>query len=297
MKLAAIGIVAGVLLSSLLIMPMQTVQAADLTYWCSTCPPAYNSSYWTVYPRYSSTHVEADSVETFDETYLDLYTGSTGLIKYVRTNDYTNLGEWQDLMDSNFSEPVGFMPPDNATITSVWMIAAFSGYHPYMRFGFSTNNASSWTYSSYMAESTSSYMTWGNVGWNVTSLTTWNATLLNSTALWAELKAYPTAGTHYYLDYLGFRVFWWAELEGGGSGGWDPEPDTEPSEPFDYSFIYSAEGMVGMMGLIGLIGMIGIPAAGVYIARNSNDSRINILVKMIALWAFCFSLFMYMVTS
>lgn len=300
MKLAAIGIVSGVLLSSLLIMPVQTAQAADLTYWSTACPPPYNATYWTVYPRYSTAHLSTDAVKVMnDDSYLDLYVSSTGISKWVLTNDFTDNGSWIDPGNSTFSQPTGDMPVADAIITSVYVVAAFTVYHPQMKFSFSVNNESSWAYSTVLAESTTSYATWGNVLWNVTSLATWTVNLLNSSSVSVRLQAWPTAGTHYYLDYLGLVIGWWAELEGGGSG-WDPADDEgtdETPSSIDYSFIYSAEGMVSIMGLIGLIGMIGIPAAGVYIARNSHDSRINILVKMIALWAFCFSLFMYMVTS
>lgn len=267
-----------------------TVSATELTFWSSASPPAYNCSYWTVYPRYSTgvTEVEGPKVNN-DLVTQDLY-GSTGVYKWVKTNDFTDIGSWVDPeSNSSYIEPVAWMPPSDATITSVLVSASFTNYRPDMVLSFSVNNGSSWTSSSIISGSTEPFM--GQWSWNVTTLATWTPALLNSTDVWARMKASPVTGFHYYLDYLGFVVYWWAEREGGGSGGGTGDPGT--SESRDYSFVYTADGLIGIIGIIGFCGMIAIPALGIWTYRhNQGEGRLSIFVKMLVLFMFCLTCFM-----
>jgi len=265
---------------------------ADTYYYQSWCPSANNSTFWTVYPRYSSTPVPAYGAQVQGDPYSqDLYTTSSTL-KYVETNDFAN-SEWVDY--EWFDYQVGNMPTTNATILSVNVIASFYSTYPQSVLYFSTNDKGSWTTSStYPAGSdTIPPFPYAIISWNVTALATWNVSMLSSPDLWVKIKATPSVGIHYYLGYLGFYVSWSSEEDEGG-GEYPPgEPNEDSSWDTDYNFIYSDGGIIGIMGLIGFIGLIAIPAASVWMWKNGNeDSRIQLFVKILVIWMFCLTMFM-----
>jgi hypothetical protein len=295
MKAFIVAVSGLVVLSSLMAFVPANVSAVDETFWSSASPPSHNCSYWTVYPRYTGSTTEQDGPKvSSDGDTLDLYTSSTGLHRWVKTNDFTNITEWIDPGGSEYIMPVGFMPPTDATITVVYLSASFTQYRPKMELSFSVDNEGNWTESGSISEYTGLF--YGTWNWNITSLATWTPALLNSTDLWARLDASPTGGTHYYLDYLGFVVYWWAELEGGGDPSiWDedPPPGTDTELDIDYNIVYSAEGIIGIMGLAGLIGMIATPAFAVFVYRaNHGEGKMNIFIKMLVLFMFCLTMFM-----
>jgi len=297
-KYIAIGIAIMFILVGLVTMLPTGVTAAEYTYWSSASPPSYNCSYWTVYPHYSSTVTEVEGPKVSgDAVTQDLY-GTTGVSKWVKTNDFTDTGSWVDPgSNSSYIEPVGWMPFANATITAVYLSAQFTNYRPDMQLSFSVNDEASWTTSSTITGSTSPFM--GDWNWNITTLATWTPELLNSTDLWARMKASPVTGLHYYLDYLGFVVYWWAELEGGGSGGEGVEelPGTDTDFDIDYNIIYSGEGIIGILGFVGFIGMIGVPALTIYLFRKSDEGRMATFIKMLVLFMFCLTCFMVSVSG
>lgn len=303
MRFTAIAIVGIMILSSAFLIPAKEASAAELSFLWTEYPSAFNSTTWTVYPKYSTTPVSSHAIEVWnDSSSLDFYTASAGLVKYARTNDFSDIDNWTGTPSTEYSTHWGWMPPVNATITGVFVVANFYESCPKMQFAVSTNDAGSWSSSAIVSENIDHYAGWGTWSWNITSLTVWNGTLLNSTDLWAQLKVWPTPSTHYYLDYLGFSVWWWDDSGLGGSGvddGITPTPEDEDGLPsdIDYSFIYDAGGIIGIMGVIGFIGMIAAPALGVYVYRNGTESRMALFVKMLALWMFCMTMFMVAVNA
>lgn len=302
-RIAVIGMVGLVITGACLCMPVESVQAAELSFLWTQYPSAFNSSTWTVYPKSSTTPVASHAIEVWnDSSSFDFYTASTGLIKYARTNDFSDIDNWTGTPSTEYSTHWGWMPPENATITGVFVVANFYESCPRMQFAVSTNNASSWSSSAIISEDFDYYAEWGTWSWNITSLLAWTPAMLNSTSLWAQLKVWPTASTHYYLDYLGFSVWWWDDSGLGGSGvddGITPTPEDEGGLPsdIDYSFIYDAGGIIGIMGVIGFIGMIAAPAIGVYVAKQGTESKMALFVKMLALWMFCMTMFMVAVNA
>lgn len=289
-----ISIATILLLSGFCVIPANCT--AEVTYWLTTAPSAYNSSYWTIYPKYASTPVESEAVKTArDGSTLDLYTSSVGLTKCVETNDFTDNDSWVYPGPSEYATPVGYLPPDNATIITVHVLVWFTACRPDMTVYLSTTNKSSWSNSGPITGSSSIF--YGIYQWNVTSLRTWTPAMLNDTDTWVKIKAIPTAGIHYYLDYLGFFILWSADLEGGGMGGeigddeeYDPEGDTQGA--FDFDFIFDAGGIVGILGVVGFLGMIAVPPLAMLAYKTSNESRLVIFVRAIVSFMFCLSLFL-----
>lgn len=292
---------------SLLVMPMlvfaslgvlffATEEAEATTYYYGTThASAYNSSYWRVYPHYATTPVSLYEAQISNDTYTeDLYTSAT--YSYVETNDFTNPTYFYDPDDTYIGgRAVDTMPPDNgtATIDYVWISVRFTTAIPPCYLYFSPDDKSTWYTSSYLTGKSNSYY------WQVTSEITWNATILNSNELWVKMKASPVSGVHYYIDYLGISVRWHADyLLDDGYGipiedpPEEPAPDEEGGADLDYDIIYSAEGIIGVLGMVGFIGMIAVPALAVYLVKNSDEGKMNIFIKMLALFMFCLTFFM-----
>lgn len=269
---------------------------ADITYWSTAAPVSHNSTRDIYYGHYHADLGDIPEAQVInDGNKVDLY-GPVAYTNVITTHDYTNLSEWVDPGESSYREPVGFMPPGDATVTAVFVYVVFTQYRPSMNLAFSINNGSSYTESSTFAESRELFM--GALTWNVTSYTDWTPELLNSTDLLAKGYFYPVAYTHYYLDYLGFVVYWEGDYAGGGDLGGDPdeeEYDTGPSYSFDQ--IMSEEGVIAISGLVGLIGMVMTPTIGIYIYRHGNEETGSLFIKMLVLFMFCLTFFMVSISG
>lgn len=286
---------------SLLIVPMMLIAIvgglfvasetakADNFYYSSWLPSSSNSTYWTVYPKYVGSATSEYEVQVAYSSVLDLYTSSSGLLRYVETNDFNNT-DYNDLNESD--EMVWFMPVSNATITSVSVVALFFWQYPETVLYYSVDDKSSWGTSSTYSAGGGGMAPYGAVTWNVTSLEAWTPAMLNSTDTWAKAKFSPTAGQHYYLDYLGFIVTWYYDVPGGSEDPVEAPESEEGGADFGYDIIYSAEGIIGVLGMVGFIGMIAVPALAVYLVKNSDEGRMAIFIKMLALFMFCLTFFM-----
>jgi len=293
MRLIAIMVGMGLLMTSLMLIPAPA--AAEITYFYTAAPTAYNGTTWTVYPRYSTSAVDTDSVKAFnDESYHTVYTSTSGIYKWAKTNDFTNTGDWYvDTEGDPFWTTVSHMPPDDATIEQVYVVIVFEAYRPDTTLYFSTDDDYSYNNSGVLSGSMSPY--YGTRLWDVTALADWTPALLNSTDVWLKAKMTPTLGVNYYLDYLGFEVFWSGDYVGGGGGeDWVPgEEDLPGPPPLDYSIIYDAEGIIGIMGFVGLIGMVATPAIMVYANRqNQGDGKMNLFIKGLVMFMFFLTFFM-----
>lgn len=293
MKLIAVMVGMGLLMTSLMLLP--TPAAAEITYFYTAAPTAYNGTTWTQYPRYSTTHIDTDSIKAFNDGSSQTISISTsGIYKWAMTNDFTNTEDWYVETEGDpYWTTVSHMPPDNATIEQVYVVVVFETYRPDSYMYLSTNNGTSYQNSGLLTGSLSPY--YGTRLWDVTDLVDWTPALLNSTWVWLEIKMVPLVGTTYYLDYLGFEVFWYGDYEGGGAGeGWIPtEDDLDVIPEPDYRVIYDAEGIIGIMGFVGLIGMVATPAIMVYANRqNQGDGKMNLFIKGVCMFMFFLTFFM-----
>lgn len=261
--------------------------SAESSYWRSWFPSANNSTYWTVYPKYSGSVTTAYGAQCAVDSYTqDLYTGSTSIIKYVETNDFTN-PDWfgEETSEDGYSQ---WMPPANATITSVNVVMYFTSSRPVTHLYCSVNDKGSWHDSGPISSGLGLYV------WNVTALESWTSAMLNSTDTWVKLKAWPSAGSHYYLDYLGFVVYFLAPYGGGDPIPEEPEEGPEDSgADYTVDMFLTGEGIIASLGIVGLIGMIATPALAVFVYRNNQgEGKMNIFVKMLVLFMLFLTFFM-----
>lgn len=298
MRVGVIGICAVLVVSGLMVTQTKNAAATEYGYFLSSAPSAVNSSYWTTYFDYTwppgwetTTPVEAPEVEVArDSNTTDLYTLNSLTYRYVETNDFN--GEyWVDPGESDYATPVSYLPPEDAYIVTVNVLVMFTANRPQMTLHLSTDDKDTWDSSTTIVESSNPYL--AVVNWNVTSLRAWTPAMINTTDTWVKMAAIPTAGTHYYLDYLGFLILWYGEYEGGGSGSGDPpegyEEDPESGSMGDYSGLFTGANIPGLLGAIGLIGLVALPAFVIWVGRNSEESKIGLFVKFLVVGMFLFT--------
>jgi hypothetical protein len=287
LSVIALGFV--MLVPVMMILP-SPARAAD-SYYETFMPSSYNSTYWKVYPRYTSSAVAAYGIQvTEDSQSRDLYTSS--IVSYLETNDFSN-PSWtgKEYWGSLWGEMTGELPPDNgtATISSVWVVAEFTlATPPDFYLAFSIDDKASWNVSSTYHGDIAGFhsLTW----WNVTSLKTWNATILNSEDFWVRYVAETNAYVHYYFEYLGIMVQW--SVPWGGEGGETPEGGEPGGGDLPWSYSVADGGIIGVFGVVGLCGLIATPAWAAWSFKNSDDSRVVVFVKAIVVGMFSLSLFL-----
>lgn len=267
--------------------PMMTIVsepavAADTTWFCYM-PSSYNSTFWQIYPKYTTgvTSCYGAQVASDGQT-KDLH--STATYAYVETNDFTN-PTWNDPYGGAMNFTSGDPVPDNgtATILSVSIYAKFMTWYPDMVFYFSVDDKSSWSAGHSVSAG------YGTIGWNVTALTAWTPAMLNSDDTWVRLKASSMTTYNYYLDYLGF-IYSYSVPWGGGYTPPEEDLPEEEDEP-DWTYDLTGGGVVGVMGVVGLCGLVGTPAWIVIAWRQGEGSRIVIFVKGLVLGMFSFVMF------
>ena len=176
--------------------------------------------------------------------------------------------------------------PANATIHEVWVVAEFTAYRPYGNLYIDTGEQEYFN-------STSVSQGYGSTFWNVTSLQNWTHDLLTDYETRVIFYMNTNAYIPYYCEYLGFwKIVWegWAE----GAASEDPPVDDPDEGGYDigYDIIYT--NLTGVLGFVGFIGVIAVPAFGIWVAKNGqSDSNINLFVKTLVLWTFCFTILMY----
>ena len=294
MRLIAILVSTLFILAALMTFTSTDVSAGD-TYYITYYPSSNNASYWTVYPKFASSHADTTAPCTHaDLDLLDLYSSTTAT-KYVTTNDFTNT-TWNVTGWTGGLIPyyyvIGWMPNESATLLSVNIIAIFYSSVPQLQLSYSLDNESTYTTSSVFAASGGGIAPYYSQAWNVTSLSDWGVADLNSTDIFVKLKATPVVGTHYYLEYLGFYLTWTSD-EFSETAPPTEDPGGETPDELDYGIIYTAEGIIGIMGLVGLIGMVATPAIMVYANRqNQGDGKMNLFIKGLVMFMFFLTFFM-----
>jgi hypothetical protein len=281
-----------ILISVLMVSPLSLLVVSDnvqatTSYWMCNAPSSFNSTFWTIPSDDDPT--TAYGAQVGGDPYTQDLIGSEDEVKAVKTNDFTN-PTWNgpflyEGFPGGYDDYTGDLPPDNATIMTVFMFAFFNSNRPMSKLSFSTNDEGTYTTSSTYAAGT------GLLLWNITSLRTWTPSLLNSTDLWARLYAYPATGVHYYLDYLGFLITF--SMTYGGSGSGPPEGPSEGDTGWNYN-ILEGNGIIGIMGIIGFCGMIALPAFAIWQYKNGNDDgAIVTFIKLLVAGMFCLTMFLY----
>ena len=285
-------LIALLLISSLMVLPIsQNARAGTTAYYMTWGPSAYNSSYWTVYSKYSTTPIDCEEVQGGGDGLNQSMAASTGVYKYAQTNDYSNTTWVDPMIDGlypDFDDIIGTLPTWNATILTVTVFAYWLGSYPQCNLYYSLDDKSSW-------ESSGTLPSGNNqIWWNVTALEDWTPAILNNTDTWVKIRASPITGNNYYLDYLGWLITWSLPYGGTGSG----EPPENPSSGNDWTFdLLAGNNLIGIFGLIGFIGMIALPAFGIWIYRNGSDDAIVTFIKLLVAFTFCFVLFLVYVNT
>lgn len=267
-------------------------EAVDDTWWVTVCPVSVNATLDLYYYSYHTDYAVDGTRIANDSDTQDLYS-SVAFTCVFENNDFTNVSEWSDNMNDIVATDltrVGYLPHADATIYDISVFAWFTNRRPNMEVQYTTDN---WTSSNTTGMQSDSYLM-HFVWWNITSLEDWTPSMVNNTDFKVKAICYPTALTHYYFDYLGLIITWYGEYEGGGTGpeGWEADTDG------DYiNIIFTEGGLLGVLGAIGLAGMIATPAMGIYLARHSQEGKMNVFVKMTALFMICLSFFMVSVSG
>lgn len=290
-RICMVCLVAGLLLLSLAAVPMNA--KAETYYYVTSFPSANNSTYQYNYGKLQYGPVPCTGITKASDTYKQVVQAPySGVLYTMTSNDYTRA----DWVDPEWGGYVGTLPPDGANISAVWVVALFTYQYPDLYLHYSIDGGDTYNTSDVIE---SDIYTWQlpytAVMWNVTSLETWTPALVNNTDLFVKLTMTPPYGVYYSIDYLGIRLTWSIDEE-EGEGSEDPPDDPESGEGgwnFTYDFIMLDGGLVGVLGLVGFIGIIAIPAGAIVIYRNDpGEGRINLFIKMLAMWMFCLTLVM-----
>ena len=203
---------------------------------------------------------------------------------YAPADDY-----YYTFKTSNFTDGfTGFMPPEDANITGVVIEAFGPMVFPPTTFSYALEGEDAYNTSSVLED----YQY--NIGWDVSYLENWTWDIFVGNDFWVKAQLQPDGLTHYYLDYVGLSI--WYTMEDEYEGGTEEDPISYDGSEVDYGLIYG-DGLIGTLGFIGLIGMIAVPGLAVYIYRNGNEGNVNLFVKMLALFMFCLTMFMYSINT
>ena len=266
--------------------PVMYASAADpeYGYFETRGPSANNSSFYRIDP-FPIAPVAAYGAQVV----LD---GISQKIQYAYDSIY-----WLECSDfTNESYPGAteygdyYTMPENATVYEVWVIAEFTANRPAGYLYLDTGDQEYYN-------STHVNSGYGSAFWNVTGLQDWTHELLTDNETVVVFHMDTDEQVPYYCSYLGFwKIVWQGWYEGEASE--DP-PDDDPDEGgADVGYDIAYTNIPGLLGFMGFFGMIAVPAFGVWVARNgASESNIELTVKVLAAWTFCFAMFMYSVAG
>ena len=243
-----------------------------------------------------------------DDNYLTFYTTQTAVDRKVQTNLFvTSIG------------PGMGPPPDNCTILHVEIqaiiltmqeMSPYDGWTPQMTLHFSTDGKVTWYNSPLIPTFPYGYgdpspmapdiviapgldynYGQGKFAWDVTNLTAWTPAILKSSNMWVQLNVQLTYNAVSYMDYLGLN---YAFLYPGETGVWCNTHNTTPipesmTPPITLPFSIDT---MGVIGIIGFGGMIALPAAGIWMARRSDEPRMLFGLKLMLAFVVCLGLFL-----
>ena len=264
------------LLVGALSMAAYDAEAYEGTYY--TYRPSSNNS--TFYRLFQTPGAAYGAQVAWDGYSLD-FSHTSDDIYWLETSDFNN-SLWYGEDELGI---YGDLPPDNATITSVSLIAEFVTHQPFLTFYF--YGPSGLNFDQHFDEG------YGTLIWNMTGLMTWTPQILSNVSATAALLMNTEGNIDYTISYLGFDIIQW---EGWSENPPAPDPPTDDGDGWDpgYDIVYT--NIPGLLGLIGFMGLIAVPAAGIWVARNGkSESHIELFVKILAAWFFCFALVLYAV--
>jgi hypothetical protein len=206
-------------------------------------------------------------------TWPDLYATSFSRTALATTNDFAQNVTYYGPGSNAF-------PPTGAVITAVGLVAIFS--HPQDRLPSGYSMVTDWR----MAFSLETPPSWADAGapipvaWsstllglecNITGMAAWTSAMLSSSNLSAKLTFTVPAGMTYYLDYLGFDIYFYVPPGiGTPVGGVYPNGTWEPE-------IYIPGDISTEMGFFGLIGLVIVTPIGIWVAKERDEKLIPLL--------------------
>jgi len=241
--------------------------------------------------------------ETFQNTngwpgnanYLDQnLIGITADVSYIVTANFHN--PWYSDYWAPYTNRSTF-PPDDATIVSISMVAiarSTTGSRPFTLHASYTDATTATTTTVHAPQfwTTPTTFIHGNPLYHTTLFTFnmtasfatvfshWNATMLTNNTSELKISVTPdTGGTNIiYFDYIGLDYTWTSSLPGA-------------QVPFSGKALGIPSAM-GIFGIIGFAGMIALPAAGIWMARRSDEPRMLFGLKLMLAFVVCLGLFL-----
>lgn len=265
-RAVSVAIMTGLVFCSFLLIAPVPVRATTSIWW-TMYPSAYNSTWQRALPFPQIGPNPCSDISARDGISKDLYYAGDSA-QVAENGDFTNASwsDWDEFLGLDYVN--GTQPPDNATITVVWVTAYFMTQSPDCYLLFSVDNKVTWYNSDPILAA------YGPVSWNVSTLIAWTPQLLKSPQTWAKINAFPTPSTHIYLDYIGISSMWTVPY----GGGYEP-PGGETTGGM-IGGTWASSIVIGTLGGIGFIGMIAYPALAIY-SFKSKDEKMNAVVGFI----------------
>ena len=282
-------------IGSVVFIPISNNVQADSWYssgHMTYMPSAYNGNFTRPVGSSPATLDYGPRVWLDGNTWIDLYSRYGSTVN-VTTGNYNNpaypgdsyLLNGYHIFD-NMSLKNGDHAPTNATVLNVWIVSMWSSVmnQPWIPL---LNMKMTYKIGTWWADREPDKITLENpmmtcIAVDVTSDRAWNATLLRATTLQVRLTMSLPANTLYNLDYLGIMYAWYYNIP--GTPGFTPETS--------YPGNLTLPSALGIMGVIGFAGMIGFPAAGVWMAKRSDQPKMILGLQMMIAFVVCLGLFL-----
>jgi len=278
---------------TMIILPVNV--AADETFYLMTNYAAGAEAVtWSTYYGHPGTFRYDDGPRIAnDSVYLEMRRISTTELFCAYNANMTAYEEWVDCPrqyhDFRYDSynVTRYMPSEysGVTIDKVLVVCRFPQVGvPKHTLAFRESYWDPWYYSTTFSGGSLGTINW----WDVTNTITWTSDMFDSN-LTAMILTEGDVGVSYYLDYVGFVVFWHYTSESG--------PGSEDEYGSFPVFSLGSDAIIPIMGFCGFIGMIALPAFGVLAFKNGNESRLVLFVKLTAAFTFCLSMFLLSISS
>ena len=229
-----------------------------------------------------------DFVNVYDEYAVIHRNGPVSIMYSNPFEPYSRLARgWFPDSSQAYQWPKQVMPPSNASIMSVYLIAVAR-----------SSEATTLAYLQYSTEGNQDYQPTNYTDFNVmtsdhydeylinvTWAENWTASMLLSPELYVRMIGLGQSAEYpMYVDYIGLRYNW--TFTGAPPSG--PISDWKNSTLGKITF---GQMLVGGIGVIGFVGMILVPPVGIILARTA-ENKMLLLVGMTIWMVLCFGLFM-----
>jgi hypothetical protein len=289
-------VLATLFVGSFVLLPITGNVRADSWYssqHATYMPSAYNGNFTMPIGSTPTSLDYGPRVWLDGNTWIDLYSryGSTVNVTTGNFNNPAYPGDSYLInglhIFDNMSLANGDHAPTNATVTNVWVVSMWSSvmnqpWVPLLNMKM-TYKIGTWWADRQPAKTAFANPMFTCIGLNVTGDRTWNSTLLRATTLQVRLTMNLPANTLYNLDYLGIMYAWYFNVP--GTPGFVPDSTYYPGN-------LTVPSAIGAIGVIGFSGMIAIPAAGIWMARRSDEPRMLFGLKLMLAFVVCMGLFL-----